>query len=349
METDSTFLKAKEQLERQCLEALKKEHEHELQQIPSHDVGMFRVRTANQCLSDAKQMPIPRDLYESLLYEGEITLLFADTGVGKSLFAVQIANTISATDRVLYIDLELSEKQFEKRYSQNYENHYRFNDNFYRVDYQPYMSMALEAIEYDKLFIISLRQMIERFDANIVIIDNMTKLISTDTDAARSAKPMMDKLCELKFEYGLTMLLLEHTRKKDWYTPLSINDLQGSKMKTNFADAVFCIGRSVKDKNLRYVKQLKCRSSDIVYDENNVAVFEIAKDGSMLQFNYLENGRESDHLYVVDSVEDEVRNERIVELTTQGISNREIARQIGCSEGTVRNRLKQLKRNDSAA
>lgn len=340
--TNTVFLKAKEQLEQRCLMALKEEQSRELNEAFGCDVGMFRVRTANRCLSDASSAPVPRNLYESLLYEGEITLLFADTGVGKSLFAVQIAEHISRTDRVLYIDLELSDKQFEKRYSQNYTNHYRFNKNFYRVDYQPYMSLALEAIEYDKLFIMSLRQMIEQFDVNVIIIDNMTKLITSDTDSARAAKPMMDKLCELKFEYGLTMLLLEHTRKKELLTPLSLNDLQGSKMKTNFADSVFCIGRSAKGKNLRYVKQLKCRSTEIVYDEDNVAVFEIVKDGSFLRFNYLEDGRETDHLYTTDNnvVVDNV-DQRIDELLEQGIPKREIARRLGCSEGKVRFRLKR--------
>ncbi len=340
--TNTAFLKAKEQLENDCLMALMQEQSKALVQTPSYDIGMFRVRTANQCLSDANDAPIPRNLYHSLVYEGEITLMFADTGVGKSLFAVQIANEISKTDKVLYIDLELSEKQFEKRYSQEYTNHFRFSNNLYRVEYQPYLSLALEAIDYDKLFILSLRQMIEELDIKVIIIDNMTKLITSDTDSAKSAKPMMDKLCELKFEYGLTMLLLEHTRKKELYTPLSINDLQGSKMKTNFADAVFCIGRSAKGKNLRYVKQLKCRSSEIINDEDNVAVFEIVKDGSFLHFNYLEDGREADHLFAMDSAESDLHNQRIAELRDRGLSNREIARQLGCSEGKVRHRLKRM-------
>ena len=70
-------------------------------------------------------MKTPQKLFLSLVFEKELTILCADTGIGKSIFAVQIAEEIARSGhKVLYLDLELSDKQFEGRYSENYTNHY---------------------------------------------------------------------------------------------------------------------------------------------------------------------------------------------------------------------------------
>ena len=150
----------------------------------------------------------------------------------------------------------------------------------------------------------------------------------------------MDLLCDLKFEYGLTMLLLEHTRKTDMSRPIHLNDLQGSKMKANFADAAFSIGRSAKDVNLRYVKQLKCRSSEVTYDSDNVPVYEIVQENSFLQFKFLNYDTEYNHLKQPNENDTKNRKSEAIELKKQGLSNCEIARRTGVSEGAVRKWLR---------
>jgi KaiC/GvpD/RAD55 family RecA-like ATPase len=297
-------------------------------------VGFFLMRTANKCLEDAKSQPIPRDLYNSLLFEGEITFLFADTGVGKSIFAVQIANEISCTDKVLYVDLELSDKQFQSRYSEGYEREFKFPENLMRVNFARPMKIP-DGCTYDDVFIKSLRGLIDRTGARIVIIDNMTRLISSDTDTARAAKPLMDLLNDLKFEYGLTLLLLEHTRKTDTSRPISLNDLQGSKMKSNFADAAFSIGRSAKDKNLRYIKQLKVRSAEVVYDSDHVPVYEVVKENSFLQLRFLHYDTEYSHLRQPSEESKIEKVNKAKELHDAGKSQRDIASELGISLGAV--------------
>ena len=74
------------------------------------DIGMFTVKTANETVHDAALRPVPRNLFMTLWYEGEVTCLFADSNVGKSIFAVQIADQIATTEPVLYVDCELSRK-----------------------------------------------------------------------------------------------------------------------------------------------------------------------------------------------------------------------------------------------
>lgn len=299
------------------------------------NIGFFRLRSANQCLEDAQTMPIPRQLYSSLIYEGEITILVADTNVGKSILAVQISNEIARDQRVLYIDLELSDKQFERRYSEDFTNHFRFNDNLMRVDFTQHYSIP-NGISYDDYFITSLVNLIKSSGAKVVVIDNMTKLISSDTDSASKAKPLMDRLCGLKMDFGLTLILLEHTRKCDPCRPISLNDLQGSKMKVNFADAVFAIGRSAKDPNLRYIKQLKVRSCELEYGFENVAVCEIRKDVNCVKFEFVDYGSESEHLkeFAAEEKESKIQNAR--EMHSEGVSNRNIAKELGVTEGTIR-------------
>jgi RecA-family ATPase len=88
-------------------------------------------------------------LFSEFWFEGELCILFADTNLGKSILAVQIGNSISKGEQIrgfkletpkqpiLYFDFELSDKQFENRYSIKFEQHYSFDSNFIRVEINP--------------------------------------------------------------------------------------------------------------------------------------------------------------------------------------------------------------------
>ncbi len=215
--------------------------------------------------------------------------------------------------------------------------------NFYRIAFKSRYSIPA-GTTYEDYFITSLVILLERTGAQVVIIDNMTRLISTDTDKAQSAKPLMDRLNELKFDYSLSILCLEHTRKTSSSQPISLNDLQGSKMKSNFADSAFTIGRSAKDPNIRYVKQLKARSCENIYDSENIIVYEILKEINFLHFRFIEYGIEQDHIKHVDENEKASRLEQALDLKSQGMSNIAIAQQMGVSEGAIRKWFKKHSR-----
>ena len=76
------------------------------------EIGMLTLKSANQTIEDASKRPDPEQLYLELWYEGEVCCLFADSNLGKSIFAVQMADEIARTRNVLYVDCELSDKQF---------------------------------------------------------------------------------------------------------------------------------------------------------------------------------------------------------------------------------------------
>ena len=122
---------------------------------------------------------------------------------------------------------------------------------------------------------------------------------------------------------------------------LSINDLAGSKILANFADSVFAIGKSQKDGNLRYLKQLKARSTDIVHDFYNVAVRGFEKDHNFLGFRYIETEEESDHLTTMSTSDRSELVDRVKTLSSQGKTQREIASELSIGLGTVNNYLKR--------
>lgn len=97
------------------------------------NVGVMNIKTANRTILEASQKPTPRSLWDCFWYEGELSCLFADSNVGKSILAVQIADRIAQSDNVLYLDFELSEKQFQLRYTNEHGNLYSFPERLYRV------------------------------------------------------------------------------------------------------------------------------------------------------------------------------------------------------------------------
>ena len=55
----------------------------------------FRMKSANQWMREADSQPIQKHLFGDLWFENEASVLFADTNAGKSILAVQIADSVS--------------------------------------------------------------------------------------------------------------------------------------------------------------------------------------------------------------------------------------------------------------
>lgn len=284
---------------------------------------LLRIRTAKQCVEDAKSKPIPETLFAEFWLENEIAILFADTNAGKSVLAVQIANSISTgmsipgfclsakKQKVFYFDFELSDKQFEKRYSDDYKDHYLFDDNFHRIEINP------DFTNYDD-FETSLYQNLEdsilKYGVRILIVDNITFLRAQSTETARDALPLMKKLVDLKKKYDLSILILAHTPKRKATNPITINDLAGSKQIANFADSIFSIGVCHRESGHCYLKQLKARSTEKLYDAENVIVCRIEKERNFLQFTFIKFDDEKNHLKQLTQSEQDELDLKILEL-----------------------------------
>lgn len=303
-------------------------------------INLLAIKTANQTLKDAALLADPKFLYEPLVVEGELTILFADTGIGKTALSVQIAMHIALYYVLLYVDLELTDKQFEKRYRDNDHIHFQFPETFYRATYDVLREIP-QYVSYEQFFIQSLKDRIKEVDARVVVIDNMTKVVSGSTDTAKATIPIMNALSVMKFEQGITFLILEHNKKVEEWKPISLNDLQGSKMKSNFADSVFTIGKSAFDKSLRYIKQLKVRSGELIYDEENVRLCELTTNQGYLGFKQLGFRKEKELLKQKETAGFHQTIEQVLNLKSQGYSNVHISKQLHCSEAAVRKWLKK--------
>jgi len=148
--------------------------------------------------------------------------------LGKSILAVQIANAISegkqipafkleaAKQAVLYFDFELSEKQFEARYSKSYQSHYEFDSNIQRAEINPERSDYKEYgfNDFDGYLNDSFERSIKETGAKVLIIDNITYL-KDETEKAKFALPLMKHLQALKKKYFLSIFALAHTPKRD--------------------------------------------------------------------------------------------------------------------------------------
>ncbi len=318
--------------------------------------GLFTVKSANKWLEHASKRPVPKQLFGKLWYEGELSILFADTNLGKSILAVQIGDAISRgkailgfqreaeAQKVLYFDFELSDKQFESRYSADFKEHYAFSAEFYRVEINSSAEVPNQK-SFEEYLNESLEKSIVETGARILIIDNLTYL-KNETEKARNALPLMKYLKELKSKYDLSILALAHTPKRDLSKAITKNDLQGSKMLINFCDSAFAIGESHSDVQLRYLKQIKARNTEILYDTDHVVLCQINKPYNFLRFDFVSFGIEDQHLKQLSEKDKESRMQEAMELKQDGLSNVEIARRFNVSEGAVRKWIKKAQHID---
>jgi hypothetical protein len=317
----------------------------------------FVVQSGNDWLSQAQKRPVPKMLFGEFWFEGEVCILFADTNVGKSILAVQIADAISRgvdaaeikieceAQKIVYFDFELTAKQFESRFSERasngdaYVNHYRFHPNFYRAEINPETSDLRGFAKFEDFMHHSLDETIVSTGANVLIIDNLTYL-RDETENARNALPLMKYLKELKSRHGLSILALAHTPKRDSAKPIGRNDLQGSKMLINFCDSSFAIGESAKKPGLRYLKQIKARNTELIYHSEHVLLARVIKDVNFLRFDFCGTGTESEHLKIRSEADRQALILKAKEMSTKGLRNKDIAEQLGISEMSVSRYLK---------
>jgi transcriptional regulator with XRE-family HTH domain len=316
----------------------------------------FKVKTANGWIDGAKRRPVPKKLFGDFWLEGELCILFSDTGKGKSILAVQIAESIArgtciqpiamtaGPQTVLYLDLELSDKQFEMRYAEDAEpdadylgNHYRFSDNFFRAELAAQDESHSGFASFQEYLHSSIRSLVEHVGAKVLIVDNITFL-----NGSGSAITLMRELKKLKAELGVSILVLAHTPKLHVWRPISVNDLQGSKNLSNFADNIFAIGQSRIESEVRYIKHIKPRSTELIYDTQHVPAFTISKHNrNFLSFRFDSFTPEAIHLMNFGQKVALERAASVQQLACEGMTQREIAEHLGVSLGSV-NRYIQM-------
>lgn len=302
----------------------------------SKRVGMLSIKPISAVIAEAAARPNPKNLWNSCWYEGEVSCLFADSNVGKSILAVQIAEEIARQEKVMYFDFELSDKQLQLRYSSEQGELHTFPPNLYRAEIDA-EAMRADA-NFEESIINSIEEAALQQGAKVLIIDNLTYLCIA-SEKGDAAGNLMIRLMGLKRKYGWSILVLAHTPKRQLCNPITQNDLAGSKKLYNFFDSVFAIGRSAKDGNLRYIKQIKVRHGSYQYDADNVLVYSIEKEASAVRFVFQGFATEREHLKEPSENDTLQIAENIKALRSQGMSVRDIGAELGLSKSKVQRLL----------
>lgn len=250
--------------------------------IPDNDdiveqVNIFSSSTMQSVIEYGKKEPPIRRLWGDFWWEDEVVFLFADSGIGKSILATQIAYEICRGEseyvevetnpqKVLYFDFELSKRQLARRYANAY-----FPDTFIRSTISEYASQD----ELSMGMIEGIRDKLLETGAKVMILDNLSYL-STQTAEAEYAGVIMDGLIRVKRELGVSVMVIAHTPKIEENKPLSKTNMAGSKILSNFADGVFAIGRTKSGG--RYLKLLKTRMVNEPDEKTLLPYFNIVAD-----------------------------------------------------------------------
>lgn len=308
--------------------------------------SMFEVKTLGETIADKGNANERGTVFFPFINEGDLAIVAGETNVGKSILCgdIAIANASNlchwnepVNDRTrtcLYVDGEMTDSQITQRYA----NVPEFAlDAVRRASITP---LGLGCTIDDKIENIGKLIKAENIP-ELVFVDNPMSLIDCMVSAA-SAKKVMEGLKHIKDYFGISMIVAAHFHKRNSRKAIGISDIQGSSVIANYADSVVAIGNSCKDPEIKYLKQLKSRSSRI---NSEVAVLRISEE-PYLHFDFLEFDQEENHLIEKQESRSSITEfmaEHIMRLSEEGCSVRTISKELGISKSVVGRFIKNHK------
>jgi len=308
--------------------------------------GGYKIESLAEIVNANKDKQPPKQLFGEFWRDGEIAVLFGQTNTGKTVLAMQMAMDLARGQasmpeyfpvdtpplKVLYFDMEMTDAQISRRLAG-----IEIPNNFHRA------SLCLDSVK--ELLDISdtedtIVEIASEFKPDVIFIDNISA-IKIKSDTASTASPLMLKLNKLKKSLNVSILIVGHTPKLHFAQKLSLDQLAGSAQIGIQVDAAFGIGKGKKGE--RYLKQLKCRESEIKYDEDNVVCLEMKYENS-LRFKPTGTSSESDLIFDYDATAE--RDNRILQMHSEGKSIRTIAQEIGLSSSRIHDIVKGVRPPD---
>lgn len=285
-----------------------------------------------------------KNIFGDLLTEGDLTILFGRSNVGKSFLSYQIGeavargkNVLNVMDsielkshgetkyynlnnetpaqKVLYVDFEATIEKDYIRYSTkdmkkagNCAMPYQFSQNF--ITAFPDRLTVADSL----LFIDAIELEVMKSGAKVLIIDNMSA-ISQDNEKSGNAAKLMNKVKDLQRRNKLTVLLMAHTPKIVQGEAIIANNLAGSSNLYNLADSVMAVNMTTMADDIRYVKQLKSRYNEIQFHKDNVVAIQFStRPDGLKGFGFLNYEAEDDLIKPVDKSTKADEDREIIDL-----------------------------------
>ena len=298
-----------------------------------------RPQTINECIAAVKHACHPQMLFDEFWREGELAILFGPPGVGKSLFAVQLADALAAgrsigtfrmpgyRRKTLFVDLVMSPAKFRLRYTYrpgiNRESRvYKFSD--YMFSERP--TSAIGAW---------LREQIEKNRFEVIVIDDLAALRQTD-DGTGEALRIMRELKSIADEMSVAILVLTTSVPPPRSQLVSEADLRRTRAICNVVDTAFALGYHPRAEGSRYMIQTRSRNSAPIWNETNAPIGRIGlNERMMLAFGFDKRFAERLDPEVLETIL------KIKAGSDRGKPQRAIAEELNISISRVRRLLKK--------
>lgn len=265
--------------------------------------GAFESLPANDLPDVESKTKRKHSLLGDLWRPGEVSVLFGETSVGKSIFAVQIAESIASgygvapftrprRCRVAYVDIENSAAQFRDRYSCASKGtgrepiRHHFPLRLERAGFAEFTAVP-EVFNGDipRYLRHSIKLLFQQSQADIFVIDSLSGL-ERSTQGGRETHRWMRFFRSLAAD-GYSILVVARSkprrrhinsdtgRPSPAFAPLTLKDIP--RPIAEIADSVFAIGTSTTGPDVRYIKHLSSHSARIYHDSEKVLTYRIER------------------------------------------------------------------------
>lgn len=298
-------------------------------------------------LSEAKKLPPLRSILPDFIFEGDLSIEYGGPNAGKTVLVTQIDEMVASgkliggfesevQGTVLHLDMEMDARKLAKRYETE-TGVYQFNKNIIRMYPNRDYVGRFKARDIIEQAIDIMRE----YDSRVLVVDNFSAM-GTDHEKSTEALELMRIFRQVTIAVNGTVIVAAHTPKRSGNETLQLKDLAGSAVIGNFADSVIGIGQDARHPNRRYLKGFKNRDAEKKYCGPKVLECEIKKaDNGLVYFERIGSAFESDMIISDQQAEKLRRDEDILQLKSEGLSLREIAKKMDVSLGTVQYAIKK--------
>jgi len=192
---------------------------------------MLMVYEENQRVLD------PVNSFGMLPNSQSLVLLYGAPKVGKTAFSIQAADRFAQSGKVLFIDLEMTAKQHELRYTDPRGNLKTFNENLFRAEPKTQLNSPNQVRD----FLEAIEGQADLF--GLIFIDSLTALLS-------NSGKVIERLNTIKQRKGCSFFVTGHF-------PKDIARKESQFRKQTRADQVWSINYSARGAGIRYLKKYK--------------------------------------------------------------------------------------------